>query len=118
MRRSYSTTPAPVDTDRTDDRDTSSPSKADVFLETGLLPEEYVLAEIEARGGRLQQQEICSYTGWSDGCVSRLLSEMEAEGTIERIRLGNEKLVYLPGSKPECGPPSGDAGGTDARSPP
>lgn len=118
MSRSYSTAPAPADTDRTDDRDTSSPSKADVFLETGLLPEEYVLEEIEARGGRLQQQEICRYTGWSDGCVSRLLSEMEAEGTIERIRLGNEKLVYLPGSKPECGPPSGDARGTDARSPP
>lgn len=109
MMRSFSTIPSPDDADRTDDRDTSSPTKADVFLETGLLPEEYVLAEIDARGGRLQQREICRYTGWSDGCVSRLLSEMEAEGTIERVRLGNEKLVYLPGSRPEWGPPSEDA---------
>lgn len=118
MRRSYATSAATVDVDRTDDRGASSPSKADVFLETGLLPEEYVLAEIEARGGRIQQQEICRYTGWSDGCVSRLLSEMEAEGTIERVRLGNQKLVYLPGSKPDRGPPSGDGGSPDDRSPP
>lgn len=118
MRRSYSTSAATVDVDRTDDRGASSPSKADVFLETGLLPEEYVLRELEARGGRAQQQEICRYTGWSAGCVSRLLSEMEAEGTIGRVRLGNEKLVYLPGSKPECGPPSGDGGRPDHRSSP
>lgn len=118
MRRSSSTAPGPVDTDRTEDRDTSPPSKADVFLETGLLPEEYVLAEIDARGGRLQQREICRFTGWSDGCISRLLSEMEAEGTIERVRLGNEKLVYLPGSKPEWGPPSEDARERADASPP
>lgn len=118
MTRSSPTPRAPGDIDRSDDSDTSSPTKADVFLETGLLPEEYVLAEIEARGGRIQQQEICRYTGWSDGCVSRLLSEMEAEGTIERVRLGNQKLVYLPGSKPEWGPPSGDGGYPDDRSPP
>lgn len=69
-------------------------SKADVFIETGLTPEEYILAELEANDGRMTQQAICAFTGWSDGSISCLLTEMEAEGMIARVRIGHKKVVF------------------------
>lgn len=81
------------------------PSKADVFIETGYTPEEYVLAMIESNGRRMKQQQICEFTGWSDGAVSRILSEMEDAGTITRLRIGREKVVFLPDAKSELTTP-------------
>lgn len=74
-------------------------SMADVFLETGLTPREYILSELAARGGRMRQQAICDATGWSAGTVSRILTEMEDAGSIERVRIGHEKIVFLPDAK-------------------
>lgn len=70
-------------------------SKVDVVLETGLSPEQFVLEEIESRGAPVKQQEVCEFTGWSDSCISRLLTDMEDAGTIARVRIGREKLVFL-----------------------
>lgn len=78
-----------------------APSKADVFIETGFTPKEYVLAVIESNGRRLKQQRICELTGWSDGTVSCILSEMEEAGTITRLRIGRGKVVFLPDAKSE-----------------
>lgn len=89
----------------------NGPSKADVFVETGFTPEEYVLATIESNGRRIKQQQICEFTGWSDGAVSRILSEMEDAGTITRLRIGREKVVFLPDAKAELSvPPDPDEG--------
>lgn len=76
-------------------------SKADLFLETGFTPEEYVLALIESNDRRLKQQTICDHTGWSDGTVSRILTEMEDAGIISRLRIGREKVVFLPDARTE-----------------
>jgi uncharacterized membrane protein len=73
-----------------------SPSREEVFIETGMTPEEYLLSGLERNGGRLRQQEICEKTGWSEPTVSRLLTEMEADDLIVRYRLGRENLVCLP----------------------
>ena len=73
-----------------------SPSREEVFLETGMTPDEYLLRGLERDGGRLRQQEICARTGWSEPTVSRLLTEMEADDQIVRYRLGRENLVCLP----------------------
>lgn len=88
-----------------DDSGEERQSKADVFVETGFTPEEYVLAMIESNGRRMKQQQICEFTGWSDGAVSRILSEMEAAGTITRLRIGREKVVFLPDAKPDLSIP-------------
>lgn len=76
-------------------------TKADVYVKTGLFPEEFVLRVVEANGGRIRQQGICSRTGWSDGAVSRILSKMEDAGAITRVRIGRGKIVCLPDAKAE-----------------
>lgn len=75
-------------------------SKADLYIETGLTPAEYIRAAIERADGHLRQQAICSFTGWSEPTVSRILSEMEARGTVTRRQFGTEKIVYLPKAAP------------------
>lgn len=76
-------------------------NKADVFVETGLVPEDYVLEVVESNGGRLKQQTVCDTTGWSDGAVSRILSGLEDDGRVDRVRLGRQKVVFLPELKDE-----------------
>lgn len=98
------------DDDAAAGREATRRTKADVFLETGLTPEEFIVAQLEARDGRLRQQAICDITGWSVGTISRILSEMEDDGSIERVRIGQEKLVFLPGAKSSLvAPPDDDA---------
>lgn len=55
--------------------------------------ERRVVYHVEQRGGRIKQSTIASETCWSDSKVSRLLGEMEADGTVERVRVGREKVV-------------------------
>lgn len=86
-------------------------TKADVFIETGLTPEEYILAELDAHGGRLKQQTIGEITGWSAGAISRILTRMEEAETVDRVRLGRQKVVFLPGEKETLiEPPDADDG--------
>lgn len=51
--------------------------------------------------GKLYQREIVTETGWSKSKVSMLLSEMEANDLLTKIRLGRENLIVLPGYEPE-----------------
>lgn len=88
------TTPFPVLSEETG-RDIN-----DLLLERGVTREEYVLEILEAHDGRLRQQRIKQYTGWSAASVSRLLGRMEDAGTITRFRIGNEKVVCVPDADP------------------
>lgn len=54
---------------------------------------EVVFHALRERGGRIKQSTLVARTGWSASKVSRLLTEMEARGTIERVRAGREKVV-------------------------
>lgn len=93
--------PTSEDDDPWDALSVSSGTKADVFVETGLVPHDYVVAVVEANGGRLKQQSICDVTGWSDGTVSRILSELEDAGRVHRVWIGRQKIVCLPGAVEE-----------------
>ena len=62
--------------------------------------EEQVYRLLEAQDGMLYQTEVADATGWSDAKASRILSEMEAAGTITRHQIGRQKIVYLAGHEP------------------
>lgn len=58
-----------------------------------LPPDERVLTLLEEHGGRMWQQDVIAETGYSQGRVSKLLSEMEDEGHVNRYWKRGEKVV-------------------------
>lgn len=66
-----------------------------------LTDEERVLAILEDHQGIVWQSHVVSTTSWSKSKVSRVLSKMEAAGSIRRHRVKRRKVVYLPGSEPD-----------------
>lgn len=82
--------------------------RIDVLNQLGLEPETFVTRLLQEQGGRLKQQAFTDYTDWSEPTVTRLLTEMEAEGAIERVTVGREKVVCLPEHAP-----TGDVSATE-----
>jgi uncharacterized membrane protein len=65
--------------------------------ETELLSdEERVERLLERNDGRMKQAAIVSETGWSNAKVSQLLSAMDEDGRVEKLRIGRENLISLP----------------------
>lgn len=64
--------------------------------------QERVLQLLETHSGITWQSHVVSETEWSKSKVSRVLSEMEANGTIRRYRIKRQKVVCLPGAEPDC----------------
>lgn len=58
--------------------------------------EERVLKYLNSKGGRAKQKSIGEEFEWSDARTSQLLSRMEDEGEINRLRMGREKIVEIP----------------------
>ena len=50
----------------------------------------------------MKQAKIVDETGWSKSKVSMLLSEMEDDGDISKLRMGRENIISLSGSEPEA----------------
>jgi len=65
-----------------------------------LSDEERVLRLLEREGGRMKQVDIVEATDWSNAKVSQLLSEMADEERIDKLRIGRENLISLPGEGP------------------
>ena len=61
-----------------------------------LSDEERVEYLIEENGGRMKQANIVKETGWSNAKVSQLLSAMEEDGRIAKLRIGRENLISFP----------------------
>lgn len=61
-----------------------------------LSDEERIHRLLRQNGGRMKQASIVSETGWSNAKVSQLLSEMDENGEIEKLRIGRENLITLP----------------------
>ncbi len=61
-----------------------------------LSDEERVERLLERNGGRMRQANIVDETGWSNAKVSQLLSAMEEEGRIDKLRIGRENLISFP----------------------
>ena len=59
-------------------------------------------------GGRMKQVNIVERTGWSKSKVSMLLSEMEEEGDIHKLRVGRENIISRAGDEPDATRPSFD----------
>jgi len=64
--------------------------------ETLLSDEERVERLLDRNGGRMKQATIVKETGWSNAKVSQLLSSMEEEGRIDKLRIGRENLISYP----------------------
>ncbi|MFD1513254.1 helix-turn-helix transcriptional regulator [Halomarina rubra] len=62
-----------------------------------LSDEERVEHLLEYNGGRMRQANIVDETGWSNAKVSQLLSAMDEADRIDKLRIGRENLISLPG---------------------
>ncbi len=70
---------------------------ADESMDEELLSdEERVERLLEQNGGRMKQATIVNETGWSNAKVSQLLSAMDEEGRIDKLRIGRENLISFP----------------------
>ncbi|MFB6299042.1 MAG: helix-turn-helix transcriptional regulator [Halobacteriales archaeon] len=67
-----------------------------------LTDEDRVRQLLREHGGRMRQSQIVEETGWSKSKVSMLLSEMEDGETINKLRIGRENIITLPGHEPEA----------------
>ncbi|MFP9061879.1 hypothetical protein ACLI4R_15295 [Natrialbaceae archaeon A-chndr2] len=61
-----------------------------------LSDEERVLRLLQKNGGRMKQASIVTETNWSNAKVSQLLSKMDDDDDIEKLRIGRENLITLP----------------------
>ena len=79
------------------DADEPDPEPEPMPVDTELLSdEERVEHLLERNGGRMKQADIVNETGWSNAKVSQLLSAMDDEDRINKLRIGPENLISLP----------------------
>ena len=90
----------------TDSRDADSgpatPSEPAVEDGELLSDEDQVVRLLNENGGRMKQVNIVDETGWSKSKVSMLLSDMDDEGTISKLRVGRENIISLDGDEPDA----------------
>jgi hypothetical protein len=76
--------------------------EAPVADEELLSDEARVLGLLEEHGGRMKQVDIVDETEWSKSKVSMLLSDMEDDGEISKLRVGRENIISKTGHEPEA----------------
>ena len=76
--------------------DEAEAEKVDEIDEELLSDEERVERLLERNGGRMKQANIVKETGWSNAKVSQLLSAMQEDGRIDKLRIGRENLISFP----------------------
>jgi hypothetical protein len=76
--------------------------QTDVAEPMPMTDEDRVLALLDEHGGRMKQSQIVERTEWSKAKVSRLLSSMNDEGTVEKLSIGRENIISLDGHGPEA----------------
>jgi len=59
--------------------------------------DERVRSLLQEHGGEMRQKQIVDRVDWSKAKVSRVLSRLEDEGRVVKVRLGRENVIYLPG---------------------
>jgi flagellar basal body-associated protein FliL len=64
--------------------------------------EQRVVELLEENDGQMKQAKIVEHTDWSKSKVSMLLSEMESDDEISKLRVGRENLISLAGEEPEA----------------
>jgi len=71
-------------------------------VEEELSDRDLVLGILNDNDGRMKQTRIVDATDWSKSKVSMVLSEMEDEGDITKLRVGRENIISVEGSEPEA----------------
>lgn len=84
------------------DTDTATPETAGETQRELVSDEDRVLQLLEEHGGRMKQVHIVEQTDWSKSKVSMLLSDMEEDGEISKLRVGRENIISLAGEEPEA----------------
>lgn len=92
---------APVDGSEPD-TGTVTPETTEETQKELLSDEDHVLQLLEEHGGRMKQVHIVEQTDWSKSKVSMLLSDMEEDGEISKLRVGRENIISLAGQEPEA----------------
>jgi uncharacterized membrane protein len=80
----------------------TNPAEPAVSDEELLTDEARVKKLLRENGGRMKQVNIVDETGWSKSKVSMLLSEMEEDGEISKLRVGRENIISLDGHEPDA----------------
>ncbi|WP_224449547.1 helix-turn-helix transcriptional regulator [Haloprofundus salilacus] len=102
-RRGREETVEPVEGETADGSEAAAaPPEPSVSDEELLSDEDRVVSMLEDHGGRMRQVRIVEETDWSKSKVSMLLSEMEDEGLISKLRVGRENVISLDGHEPEA----------------
>ena len=97
--RSPDRPPDPPTGAQTGETGSQEPAVSDEEL---LTDSDRVLKLLEENGGRMKQVNIVDSTDWSKSKVSMLLSDMEDEGTISKLRVGRENIISLAGEEPDA----------------
>ncbi|WP_417398435.1 helix-turn-helix transcriptional regulator [Haloarchaeobius amylolyticus] len=79
---------------------TDSPRAYETYLSPETPPrllsdEGKVVRLLVANHGRIRQHRIADETGWSKSKVSRICSQMHADGTIEKRSVGRENVIVF-----------------------
>lgn len=78
-------------------------SREPAIPETDLMTDEdRILSLLRDNGGRMKQVKIVEQTGWSKSKVSMILSEMDEEELISKLRVGRENIISLVGDEPDA----------------
>ena len=64
-------------------------------LDSLATDEDRVVALLEAEDGRMRQADIADRLDWSASKTSRVVSEMAAQDTVEKLRIGRENVIDL-----------------------
>lgn len=84
----------------------TDPAPADAVAGAGaadeppLTKKEEICRLLREHAGRMKQSELVEQTEWSQATVSRLLSQLEQEGTVTKLRVGRENIVELREEQP------------------
>jgi len=93
---------ASADADAEADAGTGAGSAAAIPEGKLLSDEDRVLWLLDESGGRMKQVEIVEETDWSKSKVSMLLSDMEEDGDISKLRVGRENIISKAGHEPDA----------------
>lgn len=91
-----------------DDTGERPDTAADEAGEDLLTDDERIKRLLHQSGGQMRQADLAEMSPWSESTVSRKLSQMEDDGTISRIRIGRENVVFLDGREPDAVRPPAD----------
>ena len=82
--------------------DSASENQTPIPDEELLSDSDRVVKLLEDNGGRMKQVNIVDETDWSKSKVSMLLSDMEEDGEISKLRVGRENIISLAGHEPDA----------------